>query len=124
VLHGRRFDVVIIDEAAKADTTLAIVGDFQQSVPIAEVHDARNDDERGLVRWQTSDIFALAGITDRASAERHPSRVAISRQYWCPSVIADVVNDFRYDGLLGGSLRRISTGPSASSPPRRRSAWS
>lgn len=111
-LRKRRFDVVIIDEAAsaeshaicyagaKADTTLAIVGDFLQNAPIADAEDAEDDQGREVVRWQTSDIFALAGITDRASAQRDPRCVAISRQYRYPPIIADVVNEFCYDGLL------------------------
>lgn len=111
-LHQRRFDVVIIDEAAsaeapaivyaaaKADTTLAIVGDFLQNAPIAETDDAENAEQLEVVQWQTSDIFGLAGITDRASATQHPRCVAISRQYRYPPIIADLVNDFCYDGLL------------------------
>ncbi|QZY51354.1 AAA domain-containing protein [Leucobacter tenebrionis] len=113
-LLQRRFDVVIIDEAAsaeaaavvyaaaKADTTLAIVGDFLQNAPIAEAEadDGEDEDQLELVRWRTHDVFALAGITDRASAERHPRCVAISRQYRYPPIIADTVNEFCYDGLL------------------------
>lgn len=111
-LQQRRFDVVIIDEAAsaevpaivyaaaKADTTLAVVGDFLQNAPIAEADDAEDAEQREVVQWQTSDIFGLAGITDRASAAQHPRCVAISRQYRYPPIIADLVNDFCYDGLL------------------------
>jgi len=99
ILRGRRFDVVIIDEAAsaeahtivyaaaKADTTLAVVGDFLQNAPIAEGPAPR-------------DVFELAGITSRASAEKHPRCVALSLQYRFPQIVADVVNDFCYDGLL------------------------
>ena len=111
-LQKRRFDVVIIDEAAsaeafavvyaaaKADTTLAIVGDFLQNAPIVEAEDAEDDEQRKVRQWRTSDVFALAGITDRASAARHPRCVSIRRQYRYPPIIADVVNEFCYDGLL------------------------
>ncbi|WP_162785604.1 DEAD/DEAH box helicase [Microbacterium sorbitolivorans] len=99
ILRGRRFDVVIVDEAAsaephtivyaaaKADTTLAVVGDFLQNAPIAEGAPPK-------------DIFEVAGITDRASAEAHPRCVALSLQYRFPTLVADAVNDFCYDGLL------------------------
>lgn len=111
-LRKRRFDIVIIDEAAsaeaaaivyaaaKADETLAVVGDFLQNAPIAEVEDAVDDDQREVVRWQSEDVFALAGITDRASAAGHPRCVAITVQYRYPPIIADAVNEFCYDGLL------------------------
>lgn len=111
-LQKRRFDVVIIDEAAsaespsivyaasKADTTLAIVGDFLQNAPISDADDAVEESQREIVNWQKSDIFALAGITDRASAEEHERCVAISMQYRYPPIIADLVNKFCYDGLL------------------------
>ncbi|MGW9159668.1 DEAD/DEAH box helicase [Microbacterium sp. NPDC055665] len=111
-LRKRRFDVVIIDEsasaeasllliaAAKADTTLAVVGDFLQNAPIAEADDSTDDVTEHIRRWQVSDIFALAGVTDRATAEQHPRCVAISIQYRYPPVIARAVNEFCYDGLL------------------------
>lgn len=111
-LRKRRFDVVIIDEAAsaeavplmyaaaKADETLTIVGDFLQNAPIAEVEDATNQQEREIATWRKLDIFALAGIHDRGSAESHPRCSAISIQYRYPPIIADVVNEFCYDGLL------------------------
>ncbi len=121
-LQKRRFDVVIIDEAAsaevpsiiyaaaKAETTLAVVGDFLQNAPIADAEDATEDDQREVVRWQTSDIFALAGITDRMSAEQHPRCVPISIQYRYPPIIADVVNDFCYDGLLESHQQDVARG--------------
>jgi uncharacterized coiled-coil DUF342 family protein len=99
ILRGRRFDVVIVDEAAsaephtivyaaaKADTTLAIVGDFLQNAPIAE-------------GAPPQDIFELAGITDRKSAAAHPRCVSLSVQYRFPALVADTVNAFCYDGLL------------------------
>jgi len=103
ILRGRRFDVVIVDEAAsaeahtivyaaaKADTTLAVVGDFLQNAPIAEGPAPR-------------DIFELAGVTDRASAEAHPRCVALSVQYRFPGLVADAVNAFCYDGLLRSAV--------------------
>lgn len=111
-LRKRRFDVVIVDEsasaeapllliaAAKADKTLAIVGDFLQNAPIAEADDSHDQASEVVKRWQTLDIFALAGITDRTSAEEHPQCVAIAVQYRYPPIIAKAVNRFCYDGLL------------------------
>jgi RecA/RadA recombinase len=106
----RRFDVVILDEAAsieppyvavagaRADRTFGLVGDFLQNAPIAEAADEEDDSAEDP--WLSSDVFALAGIRDRASAEAHPRCVALRRQYRYPSVVADLVNGFCYDGLL------------------------
>ncbi len=111
-LLKRRFDVVILDEAAsieapyvawagsRADRTLALVGDFLQNAPIAEADDIADEQERPRAEWQKRDIFHLVGITDRASAERHPRCVALRTQYRYPKAIADTVNAFCYDGLL------------------------
>ncbi len=130
-LLQRRFDVVIIDEVAsaeapsvvyagsRADTTLALVGDFLQNAPIAEVADATSEAQRELIRWQRDDIFELFGIHDRSTAEAHKRCVPLKRQYRYPSIIADLVNDFCYKGLLeshrlsvpadGPSIRLIDT---------------
>jgi hypothetical protein len=106
----RHFDVVILDEAAsieppyvlvagsRADRTLALVGDFLQNAPIAEAAD--EEDDTTADPWLAGDVFSLAGIADRATAEAHPRCVALRRQYRYPSVIADLVNAFCYDGLL------------------------
>jgi RecA/RadA recombinase len=111
-LLKRRFDVVILDEAAsieapyvawagsRADRTLALVGDFLQNAPIAEADDIADEQERPRAEWQKRDIFHLVGITDRAGAERHPRCVALRTQYRYPKAIADMVNAFCYDGLL------------------------
>jgi AAA domain len=111
-LLERRFDVVILDEVAsiepayvvyagsRANRTLALVGDFLQNAPIAEAEDAPNEEDRALADWQKRDVFYLAGIHDRASAERHPRCVALSTQYRYPPLIAETVNAFCYDGLL------------------------
>src|SRR6202042_2644698 len=83
-LLERRFDVVILDEVAsiepayvtyagsRANRTLALVGDFLQNAPIADADDTPDDEDRTLADWQQRDVFYLAGIHDRASAERHP----------------------------------------------------
>ncbi len=111
-LLKRRFDVVILDEAAsieapyiawagsRADRTLALVGDFLQNAPIAEADDIADEQERPRAEWQKRDIFHLVGITDRTGAERHPRCVALRTQYRYPQAIADTVNAFCYDGLL------------------------
>lgn len=103
----RSYDVVILDEAAsieppyvavagsRATQTFGLVGDFLQNAPIAEP-----DGDALEPPWLSSDVFALLGIEDRASAEAHPRCVALNRQYRYPSVIADLVNGFCYDGLL------------------------
>jgi hypothetical protein len=111
-LLKRRFDVVILDEVAsieapyvafagsRADRTLALVGDFLQNAPIAEADDVKDEQDRERADWQKRDIFYLAGIHDRASAEAHPRCVPLRVQYRYPPVIAQVVNAFCYDGLL------------------------
>jgi RecA/RadA recombinase len=107
----RTFDVVILDEAAsieppyiavagsRATKTFGLVGDFLQNAPIAEPAGSEDEDEQESP-WLASDIFSLLSITDRASAELHPRCVALNHQYRYPSVIADLVNGFCYDGLL------------------------
>lgn len=119
-LAKRRFDVVILDEVAsadapsvvyagsRADSTLALVGDFLQNAPIADPDDATTPEEEEIAAWQEQDVFNLAGIRSRATAEAHPRCVALRLQYRYPSVIADVVNAFCYDGML--QSHHISTG--------------
>jgi RecA/RadA recombinase len=123
-LLKRRFDVVILDEVAsieapyvawagsRADRTLALVGDFLQNAPIAEADDIADEQERPRAEWQKRDIFHLVGITDRASAKRHPRCVALRTQYRYPKAIADTVNAFCYDGLL--ETHENGRGPTAS----------
>ncbi len=110
-LHNRRFDVVILDEASsigapevvlagsRADRTFAVVGDFLQNAPIAET-DSGDAKASELHPWQEMDIFALAGIRDHETARNHQRCVALSSQHRFPEIIAGVVNDFCYDGLL------------------------
>jgi RecA/RadA recombinase len=111
-LLERRFDVVILDEVAsiepayvvyagsRANRTLALVGDFLQNAPIADADDVSDEQGRTLADWQKRDVFHLAGIHDRESAEDHPQCVALSVQYRYPMLIAKTVNAFCYDGLL------------------------
>ncbi|MEU4341491.1 AAA domain-containing protein [Nocardia sp. NPDC023852] len=111
-LVNRRFDTVIIDEAAsaqigqliyagsKADRCLAYVGDFLQNAPITDTDDAITEEQQQLLPWQRADIFGLLGISDRATAESHPRCIALRTQFRYPPVIADIVNQFCYDGLL------------------------
>ncbi len=107
--NERQYDVVILDEAAsieppyvavagaRAKRTFGLVGDFLQNAPIAEAVEDGDDAEDP---WLSQDLFTLAGIHDRASAEAHPRCVALRRQYRFPPVIAELVNGFCYDGLL------------------------
>jgi len=107
-LRERRFDIVILDEAAsisapeiilagsRADRTFAAVGDFLQNAPISETDSA--DPEAHP--WQGADVFTLVGIHDRETAERHARCAALSCQHRFPRIIADVVNAFCYEGLL------------------------
>ncbi|MET7767457.1 AAA domain-containing protein [Nocardia sp. NPDC005366] len=122
-LSNRRFDTVIIDEAAsasiphlihagsKADRCLAYVGDFLQNSPITDTDDAKTDRQQQLLAWQRDDISALLGIRDRATAEGHPRCVALRTQFRYPEVIADIVNDFCYDGLLETAWTGTIEGP-------------
>ncbi|MGB6073203.1 MAG: AAA domain-containing protein [Rhodococcus sp. (in: high G+C Gram-positive bacteria)] len=117
-LSNRRFDTVIVDEAAsaqiaqliyagsKADRCLAYVGDFLQNAPITDTDDAITEDDKQVLHWQEDDIFALLGVTDRASAENNSHCVALLTQYRYPPIIAGIVNDFCYDGLLESSWRK------------------
>jgi AAA domain len=120
-LLERRFDVVILDEVAsiepayvvyagsRANRTLALVGDFLQNAPIADADDAPNEQDRTLADWQKRDVFYLAGIRDRHSAEQHPRCVALSVQYRYPPLIAKTVNAFCYDGLLESDPDTLSS---------------
>ncbi|MFI6778753.1 DEAD/DEAH box helicase [Nocardia sp. NPDC050412] len=122
-LANRRYDTVIVDEAAsahiphlvhagsKADRCLAFVGDFLQNSPITDIDDARTQQQRELLPWQRDDIFALHGITHRAGAERHPRCVALRTQFRYPPIIAGIVNDFCYDGLLETRWHGTLDGP-------------
>jgi hypothetical protein len=124
VLATREFDVVVVDEvanahasavvhaASRARRTVALVGDFLQNAPIADTEDPVGESGRSSNAWRREDVFALAGITDRASAEAHGHCVTLRRQYRYPSIIADVVNAFCYDGLLESERRSLdSDGP-------------
>lgn len=112
VLRNRKFDLVVLDEvasvappyvvyaASRARRTVALVGDFLQNAPVAEPQDTSLPEEATEVAWG-KDIFALAGeITDRATAEKHGRCVALRKQYRYPSIVADIVNAFCYEGLL------------------------
>ncbi|MCX4092085.1 DEAD/DEAH box helicase [Nocardia sp. alder85J] len=122
-LAGRRFDTVIVDEAAsaqigqlvyagsKADRCLAFVGDFLQNSPITDTDDAIGEEQQRLLPWQRDDIFALLGIHDRATATSHPRCIALRTQYRYPPVIADIVNEFCYDGLLRTSWTGLVENP-------------
>ena len=114
-LRERFFDVVILDEASsieapavvlagsRAERTFAVVGDFLQNAPISETDD--DPDAPSPHPWQKSDIFALAGIHDHRSAQEHGRCVALRSQHRFPRIIADVVNDFCYGGLLETATR-------------------
>jgi AAA domain/Family of unknown function (DUF6262) len=111
-LANRRFDTVIIDEAesaripdlmyagSKADQCLAYVGDFLQNEPIVDTDDAVSPEAQRNLPWQESDVFALLGIRDRATAQANLRCIALQTQFRYPPIIADLVNDFCYDGLL------------------------
>lgn len=111
-LAKRRFDVVILDEAAsvdpasvvhagsRADRTFVLVGDFLQNAPIADVDDPTSKEGEQQAAWQEQDFFGLAGIHSRATAEAHPRCVPLRLQYRYPSVMASIVNAFCYDGML------------------------
>jgi len=104
-LAGRRFDVVIIDDAGEADAaqvsyaasladrTCAIVGGPAAPVEVPAGSVAKVDQPDEPYPWRASEsddasdevqpedqpnIFELAGITDQASAERHPRCVVLT----------------------------------------------
>src|ERR1039458_8369272 len=95
-LRALRFVVVFLDEVAsiepacvvyagsRANRTLALVGDFLQNAPIADAQDTPTERDRPIADWQKRDVFYLAGIHDRESAERHPRCAALSTQYRYP----------------------------------------
>lgn len=109
-LYNRRFDVVIIDEAAAsrpttvlcaaalADTTLTIIGDFLSTIGESYRDKAAFSDPH-VTAWQQRDIFGLVGITDRKSAENHPRCVTLKAQYR-PQIVTETINRLCYDGLL------------------------
>jgi hypothetical protein len=114
-LRERFFDVVILDEASsieapavvlagsRAERTFAVVGDFLQNAPISEANDDPGASEPHP--WQEADIFALAGIHDHRSAQEHGRCIALRSQHRFPRIVADVVNDFCYGGLLETATR-------------------
>lgn len=116
-LANRRFDTVIIDEAAsaqitnliyagsKADRCLAYVGDFMQNEPIVDIDDAVSPEALRILPWQEFDIFGLLGVRDRATADANPRCIALQTQFRYPPIIADLVNEFCYDGLLRTAWR-------------------
>ena len=124
VLRNRKFDVVVLDEvasvappyvvyaASRARRTVALVGDFLQNAPVAEPPSTTTAEEEALADWR-KDIFALAGgITDRETAQEHGRCVALRKQYRYPSIVADIVNAFCYEGLLDSELEsRPEDGP-------------
>lgn len=123
-LIQRTFDVVIVDEvanagaahvvyaASRARRTVALVGDFLQNAPIADSDDPVGPSGPVSVAWQRKEVFALAGIVDRATAEAHAHCVPLARQYRYPSIVADVVNAFCYDDLLESEQASVpSDGP-------------
>jgi hypothetical protein len=73
-LANRRFDMVIIDEAAsakipqlvyagsKADRSLAYVGDFLQNEPIVDVADAITEEQRQLKPWMGEILGSWASV--------------------------------------------------------------
>ena len=92
-LAGRRFDVVIIDDAGEtdaakvsyaaslADRTCAIVGGpyVEPDAPAAdEPYPWRTTPDDAPEPEPEPDIFELAGITDQASAERHPRCIVLT----------------------------------------------
>jgi hypothetical protein len=119
-LRERSFDVVILDEASsieapavvlagsRAERTFAVVGDFLQNAPIVETDDDPAAPEPHP--WQETDIFALAGIRDHRSAREHGRCVALRSQHRFPRIVADVVNDFCYGGLLETATRPDAEG--------------
>ncbi|HXE43821.1 MAG TPA: AAA domain-containing protein [Conexibacter sp.] len=115
VLRARSFDVVILDEASsiepaavvlagsRAERTFVVVGDFLQNAPIAE-----GDDDTAAAEpdpWRETDVFALAGISDHRSAQEHGRCKALRSQHRFPRIIADVVNEFCYGGMLETATR-------------------
>lgn len=113
ILQNRTFDIVIIDEvssaeaskviytAAKARTTCVLVGDFLQNAPVVEdVTEKSLAPNKNVKSWQHDDIFKLVGIVDKTSAMHNPRCVCLDEQHRFPRIVADLVNDFCYDGLI------------------------
>jgi superfamily I DNA and/or RNA helicase len=115
-LFDRRFDIVIVDEAAAASPVLvllaatralrsvALVGDFLQNEPVTRYGSLRHHTPPALtgraLRCLGGNVFELAGVGCPGDAVNHPRCARLVEQYRFSAPVADVVNEFAYDGLL------------------------
>lgn len=107
-IFGRKFDVVIIDEASMApmpalffDCGLAkekvvVIGDFRQLPPIAQA------DTPVVKKWLKRDIFEQAGITQTVDRKGEDDKLTqLVEQHRMHPNISVLVNDYIYDeGLI------------------------
>ncbi|GAA4384130.1 hypothetical protein GCM10023088_52110 [Actinomadura verrucosospora] len=117
-VHERRYDVVIVDEAAASvlpavifGVSLAahgavLLGDFFQNAPI--VDDAERLPEGPDRDWLTENCFSYFGMRRFGDADALPGCVELSEQYRFGESINDLANRIAYEGLLRVASRTRS----------------
>jgi hypothetical protein len=107
-VHGRAYDVVIIDEAAastmpelvyavsRARTGAVMLGDFLQNAPIVEGMDRSTDPV--VRRWLHPDCFAFFGM--RGATSHVEGCVALRVQHRFGESINELANMVAYDNML------------------------
>jgi hypothetical protein len=124
VVHGRRFDAVVVDEASMAVPPqvlfaaslarrhLAVFGDFRQLAPIVTSTAIETR------RWLGRDAFELAGIPAAVDRGAIPAGLSMLRvQYRMHPAIRRLVGDFAYLGRLEDGPSAVETAAIAERPP-------
>ena len=124
-IHGRRFDVLVVDEAGMATSPAIAVavglarkramltGDFRQLAPVAVAR------TKLAKEWLAQDIFHIAGIVSSVESVQHDSRLlALYLQHRMHPAIRALVSDLFYDGILrDGASVEAETAPIAALAP-------
>lgn len=118
-VHQRRYDYVIVDEAAAsplpevlcavglADSGATLLGDFLQNAPIV-ADEVRRADEN-VRRHVASTSFDHFGVTSPDTAARTPGCIALDIQYRFGSAVTELANRVAYAGMLDTGNVRTET---------------
>lgn len=108
-IRDRRFDYVIVDEAAacllphlvnavgRAKTGAVLVGDYLQNGPIVEQRLLKDAE---LKRYFEPDCFSHFRLTDPASAKANAACAVLDEQRRFGPAVTDLINDVVYDSIL------------------------
>lgn len=108
-IRERRFDYVIVDEAAacklpdlvnavgRAEIGAVLVGDYLQNGPIVEPHLRQ---EPALKRYFESDCFTHFTVTDPATARARAGCAVLNEQRRFGPAVTDLINRVVYDSIL------------------------